>query len=95
MDKWKELLWKLLFPHTILIFLLFNVSVLLLLYAFWGKHCPEPVAYISYGVSAYTLTIVCARVPGIIKKVLPCARWSWGSSSSQSGCLQWQEMIKF
>ena len=69
MDKWKKLLWKLLFPHTILIFLLFNVSVLLLLYAFWGKHCPEPVAYISYGVSAYTLTIVCARVPGIIKKV--------------------------
>lgn len=69
MNKWKKLLWKLLFPHTILIFLLFNVSVLLLLYAFWGKDCPEPVAYISYGVSAYTLTIVCARVPGIIKKV--------------------------
>ena len=69
MDKWKKLLWKLLFPHTILIFFLFNVSVLLLLYAFWGKDCPEPVAYISYGVSAYTLTIVCARVPGIIKKV--------------------------
>lgn len=69
MDKVKKILWKLLFPKTVLIFLLFNASVLLLIYAFLGKDCPEVVAYISYAVSAYTLTIVCARVPGIIKKV--------------------------
>lgn len=69
MDKWKRILWKLLFPHTLIIFVLVNISVVLLLYAFLGKDCPEVVAYISYFVSAYALTVVCARVPGIVKKV--------------------------
>lgn len=69
MDKWKRMLWKLLFPKTILIFLLFNLSVVLLLYAFCGENCPEAVAYISYFVSAYTLTVVCARLPRIIRKI--------------------------
>lgn len=69
MDKWKKILWKVLFPHTLIIFVLFNVSVVLLLYAFLGKDCPEVIAYISYFVSAYGLTVVCARVPGIVKKV--------------------------
>lgn len=69
MYKWKRILWKLLFPKTILIFLLFNLSFVLLVYAFCGENCPEAVAYISYIVSAYTLTVVCARMSGIIKKV--------------------------
>lgn len=69
MDKWKAIFWKLLFPHTFIIFLLFNLSVILLLYAFCDENCPELVAYISYFVSAYTLTVVCARMPGIIKKI--------------------------
>lgn len=72
MDKWKNILWKLLFPHTFLIFLLFNASVILLVYAFCDETCPELVAYISYFVSAYTLTVVCARMPGIIKKAKKC-----------------------
>lgn len=69
MDKWKRILMKLLFPKTIVIFFLFHVSFLLLLYAFGSKDCLEAVAYFSYVLSAYTLTIVCARIPGMIKKV--------------------------
>lgn len=69
MDKWKKIGRKLLFPHTLLIFLFFNASVVLLLYAFCGENCPEAVQYFSYTFSAYTLTVVCVRMPGIIKKI--------------------------
>lgn len=69
MDKWKKILWKFLFPHIILIFILFNVSLFSLIYVFCIPSRPEAVAYISYVVSAYTLTVVCARMPGIVKKI--------------------------
>ena len=69
MDKWKKNAWRLLFPKTVWIFLLFNASCVLLLYAFCGDNCPEAVAYLSYVISAYTLTVVCARMPHIIKKI--------------------------
>ncbi|MBQ4530240.1 MAG: hypothetical protein IJA36_06490 [Lachnospiraceae bacterium] len=65
----KIILKKLLFPKTIIIFFLFNISFLLLMYAFYDTNCPEMIAYISYGLSAYTLIIVCARMPAIIKKI--------------------------
>lgn len=68
METWKKIGLKLLFPHKFLIFLLVNISAALLIYAFCGKDCPDVVAYISYVLSAYALTIVCARMPGIIKK---------------------------
>lgn len=69
MDRCKSILRKLLFPGTIIIFFLFNASLVLLLYAFLGENCPAAVAYFSYTLSAYTLTVVCARMPGIIKKI--------------------------
>lgn len=68
-EQWKRILWKLLFPHTVLIFFLVNVSAALLLYAFCSKDCPDVVAYSSYVISAYALSVVCARMPGIIKKM--------------------------
>lgn len=68
MDKWKEILSKLLFPHKVLIFFLVNLSAVLLIYAFCGTSCPDAVAYISYALSAYALTVVCARMPEIMKK---------------------------
>lgn len=67
-EKCKKVLNKLLFPHTLIIFFLFNISVGLLIYAFCSSSCPEIVAYISYFVSAYTLTVVCVRIPAIIKR---------------------------
>ena len=69
MDKWKKILLKILFPHKILIFFLVNISAVTLIYAFCGKDCPEIVAYFSYFLSAYALTVVCVRMPEIIKKV--------------------------
>lgn len=69
MDKWKKIFWKILFPHTFIVFLLFNVSVVLLLYAFLGENCPDVIAYFSYVFSAYSLVVVCARIPRIVKSV--------------------------
>lgn len=69
MKKWKKVLWTLLFPKTILIFLLFNISFVSLLYVFLGEKSLEAIAYVSYVLSAYTFTVVCLRVPQIIKKV--------------------------
>ncbi len=69
MKKWKKVFWALLFPKTIIIFFLFNVSLVSLLYVFLGGKNLEVVAYISYLVSAYTLTVVCIRVPRIVKKI--------------------------
>lgn len=68
MKKWKKLLWRLLFPGTIWIFFLVNISAAMLIYAFCGANCPEAVAYLSYALSAYALTIVCARMPRLLKK---------------------------
>lgn len=67
-EKWKKVLMTLLFPHKFLIFLLVNVSAVLLIYAFVDQNCPAAVAYVSYFLSAYALTVVCARMPEIIKK---------------------------
>lgn len=69
MDNWKRILWKLLFPKTISIVLLFLVSALLLFYAFLEENCPEWAAYISYTISAYTLIIIYARIPEMVKKI--------------------------
>ncbi len=68
-SKWKDVLWELLFPKTIVIFLLVNLSVVLLLYAFLGEECPAAVEYGSYALSAYTLIVVCVRIPRIVKKI--------------------------
>lgn len=67
MDKWKEILRKFFCLKTIWIFFLFNLSFVLLLYAFTLENCPPAVAYFSYALSAYTLVTVCVRFPGILK----------------------------
>ena len=69
MNKWKRVLWKLLFPKTVWVFLLVNISAFLLVYAFCSGQCPDIVAYGSYALSAYALVTVCVRVPRIIKKI--------------------------
>lgn len=69
MEKWKRVFWKLLFPKTSLIFLLFNISLVSLIYVFSGEKSYEIVAYISYLVSAYTLTVVCVRIRKIVRKI--------------------------
>ncbi len=66
---WKNRLKKILFPHVALVFILFNVTVAGLITIFvkgWELHF---LSYFFYVLSCYTLTIVCVRIPGIVKKV--------------------------
>lgn len=69
MNKWKDVLWKLLFPKTWIVFLLFNMAAVLLIYVFVNNKSEEVIAYVSYPVAFYALVVVCARIPGIVKRV--------------------------
>lgn len=66
---WKKVGKVLLFPHTFVIFLLFNVTVVGLIYIFLKNLQENFLAIIFYVFAFYTLVVVCARIPGIIKKV--------------------------
>ncbi len=61
---WKAIVKAFLFPPLLLALFLIPVAFLLLIYAFLGTHIW--IAYIAYVLSAYTLTVWCARVPHII-----------------------------
>ena len=63
----KETIKRIIFPHGFLIFVLFNLSVAGLVFIFIHKLESHPVAYLMYALSSYTLVIVCARIPGIVK----------------------------
>jgi hypothetical protein len=55
----KDILYKLFHPHRVIAFLLFNLSVVLLIYVF-SYHLEETlIAYITYPLSAYSFTIFC------------------------------------
>lgn len=69
MDKCKRILRKLLFPRTFIAFWLVNVSAIALGYIFCNGKQAELIGYIFYAISAYTLVIVCVRIPGIVKCV--------------------------
>ena len=64
----KTRLRQIFYPHTIIVALLFNLSVVLLLYAFLAEDVIVGVDYLSYFISAYTLVIVCLRMPGVYRK---------------------------
>lgn len=73
-EFWKRVPWKkiglvLLFPHTFIVFLLFNLTVVGLCYIFFNHQDSNPIAVAFYVVAFYSLVVVCARIPGIIKKV--------------------------
>lgn len=65
--KVKEYIKKVLFPHEMLIFVLFNASVVGLLLIFMNGLEAHPLAYFMYLLSFYTLVTVCVRIPGIVK----------------------------
>lgn len=63
----KDKIKKILFPHELLIFLLFNISAAGLVFIFMNGMETHPLAYVMYMISFYTLVIICVRIPGIIK----------------------------
>lgn len=69
MNKWKDILWKVLFPKTFIVFLLFNLAAVSLTYVFVNQMSETFIAYISYVISFYALVVVCARIPRIVKNI--------------------------
>lgn len=68
MEKLKKIGLDLLFPPIPIVVLLVLVSVTLLVYAFSFDNANEIVAYLSYFLSAYALTVLCVKVPDIVRK---------------------------
>ena len=62
MERWKQVLNKLLFPGKIVTLLSIPISVVLLIYAFGFAQEENPIVYLAYVISAYTLVIVCVQV---------------------------------
>lgn len=69
MDFLKKLCKKLVFPHIVLVLALFPLSMILLAYAMIFEGTESIVSFISYGLSFYALTILCVRIPDIIKLI--------------------------
>lgn len=67
MRKWKKMIKYALFPNGIVFIFLVPLSVVVLVYTFTGSKVHEAVRYVSYLISAYTLTAVCCKLPAIIR----------------------------
>lgn len=68
MERFKNILTKLLFPPVIVVILLTPIAAALLIYAFLVSGENSIIAYVSYGLSAYALTILCVRAPFLFRK---------------------------
>ncbi|MBR2023327.1 MAG: hypothetical protein IJ996_02255 [Clostridia bacterium] len=66
MGFWKKVGKALLFPHVFLVGILVPLSVTLLIYSFVFEEQTAVISIIAYALSAYTLTVVCFRIPQII-----------------------------
>ena len=70
MERYKRLAKKLMFPHWIVVTLLVIISSALLIYVFVGNNIVDMVKYSLYFISAYTLMVVCARIPEIFRWIV-------------------------
>ena len=64
---WKKLGKALLFPHIAIMILLVPIATVLLVASMVFVGTDTPIAYISYVLAAYTLTVWCIRIPSLIK----------------------------
>ena len=64
---WKKLGKALLFPHIAIMIVLVPISTVLLVASMVVIGTESPIAYISYVLSAYTLTVWCVKIPYLIK----------------------------
>lgn len=65
--RWKKIGKALLFPHIALLLLLLPLSTAAVIYALTNPEANAIFVYGSYALSAYTLTVFCARIPRIIR----------------------------
>ena len=68
MKRFKEILWRVLKPHTALIFALTPLSMALMIFVFVTNRETTIIGYISHGLSAYTLTVLVINMPVIYGK---------------------------
>ena len=64
---WKKLGKALLFPHIAIMIVLVPISIVLLVASMVFIGTESPIAYISYVISSYTLTVWCVKIPYLIK----------------------------
>ena len=64
---WKKLCRSLLFPHIAIMILLIPIATALLIFSMVFIGTESAIAYISYVLAAYTLTIWCMKIPNIIR----------------------------
>ena len=64
---WKKLGKALLFPHVALMIILLPIATLLLVFSMVVIGTESAIAYVSYVLSAYTLTVWCIRIPRLIQ----------------------------
>ena len=64
---WKKLGKTLLFPHIAIMIVLVPISIVLLVASMVFIGTESAIAYISYVLSAYTLTVWCVKIPYLIK----------------------------
>ena len=64
---WKKLAKALLFPHIAIMIMLVPVSVVLLVGSMVFIGTESVIAYVSYVLSAYTLTVWCFKIPYLIR----------------------------
>ncbi|MBQ8027408.1 MAG: hypothetical protein IJ261_04755 [Clostridia bacterium] len=69
MDLFKRIIKLLFFPHIAVVCLLIPVAAGSLVYTFAFSDQQGAIAYASYAISAYTLTIICTKAPEILKKL--------------------------
>lgn len=69
MEQIKRLRTKILFPHIAFIVAFVPFTAALLIYTFAYENANQMITYGSYFLSAYALTIVCARIPVLYKNV--------------------------
>ena len=67
MSKWSKHLKTIIYPHIVVVVILTATSILGLIYSFSFNKAISFLQYLSYAISAYTLTIICFRMSKIIK----------------------------
>lgn len=69
MRNWKKILKAILFPPSVILYVLVPLSMVLLVYSFSAANTSEVISILSYAMSFYTLMAVCIRIPEIIRFV--------------------------
>lgn len=69
MDLLKRILKNIIFPNTIFVLILFPLAIGILLYSMIKFGSESIYSIISYALSFYALTVLCIKIPSIIKVI--------------------------